>query len=158
MSSYEIIFVICHMQQMSKDIKTVIFCIPCAVISKNYQTSFVFFDAKDEDKYPCFYSRVTPGIFRECHMHFFLISRWWNKSKPAFACKSQTFKSLHSHALLILIKSFKSQNQVVYEQKIKDPLNSTRSLAQLVRNWTPEPVIISCFRSIPIGSSFFCCC
>ena len=37
----------------------------------------------------------------------------------------KTFGSLYSHALLILTKSFKSKNQVVHEQKFKDPLSST---------------------------------
>ena len=48
-----------------------------------------------------------------------------NWAKLTFACKSKTFKSLYSHALLILTKSSKSKYQVVPEQKFKDPLNST---------------------------------
>ena len=43
-----------------------------------------------------------------------------NLAKLAFACKCETFRSLYSHALLILTKS-KSKNQVVLEQKFKDP-------------------------------------
>ena len=45
--------------------------------------------------------------------------------KLACACKSKAFKSLYSHALLILTKSSKSKNQVVHEQKFKDLLNNT---------------------------------
>ena len=48
-----------------------------------------------------------------------------NCAKLAFACKTEAFRSLYIHALLILTKSSKSKNQVVYEQKFKDPLNST---------------------------------
>ena len=47
------------------------------------------------------------------------------RAKLTFACKSETFRSLYSHALLILTKSSKSKNQVVHEQKFKEPLNST---------------------------------
>ena len=42
-----------------------------------------------------------------------------------FACKTETLGSLYSHALLILLKSFKSKHQVVHEQKFKDLLSST---------------------------------
>ena len=42
----------------------------------------------------------------------------------AFACKPETLDSLHSDALLISIKSSKSKNQVMHEQKFKDPHNS----------------------------------
>ena len=35
----------------------------------------------------------------------------------AFGCKSETFTSLYSDALLILIKSSKSENKVLHEQK-----------------------------------------
>ena len=40
-----------------------------------------------------------------------------NWAKLAFACKSETFRSLSSYALLILTKSSKSKNQMVPEQK-----------------------------------------
>ena len=43
----------------------------------------------------------------------------------AFACKTETLGSLYSRALLIPTKSFKSKNQVVHKQKLKDPLSST---------------------------------
>ena len=43
----------------------------------------------------------------------------------AFACKTETLRSLYSHALLILTKSSKSKHQVVHEQKFKDLLSST---------------------------------
>ena len=49
-------------------------------------------------------------------------------AKQAFAYKFKTFRSLYSHALLIIANplSFsKSKLQVVHEQKFKDPLNST---------------------------------
>ena len=42
----------------------------------------------------------------------------------ASVCNSETLSFLYSHALLILTKSSKSKNQVVHEQKFKDPLNS----------------------------------
>ena len=38
----------------------------------------------------------------------------------AFACKTETLGSLHSHALLILTESSKSKNQVVHEHNFKD--------------------------------------
>ena len=75
MSSYEIIFVICHMQQMSKDIKYVIFFHPMYCYQQKLSDIICAFYARHEDKYSCFYSRVTPGIFCLCHLHFFLISR-----------------------------------------------------------------------------------
>ena len=43
----------------------------------------------------------------------------------AFACKTETLRSLYSHALLILTKSSKSKHQVVHEQKFKDLLSGT---------------------------------
>ena len=43
----------------------------------------------------------------------------------AFACKTETLGSLCSHALMILNYTSKSKNQVVYEQKFKDPTSST---------------------------------
>ena len=46
-----------------------------------------------------------------------------------FACKTKTLDSLYSHALLIPTKSSKSKNQVMHEQKFKDPLNSTCPLS-----------------------------
>ena len=40
--------------------------------------------------------------------------------------RNEAFVFLHGHALLlILTKSSKSKNQVVHEQKFKDPLSST---------------------------------
>ena len=42
----------------------------------------------------------------------------------AFACKTETLGSLYSHALLILTKSSKFENQVVHEQKFKDLLSN----------------------------------
>ena len=50
-------------------------------------------------------------------------SSFW--TNMAFACKTETVGSLYSHVLLILTESFKSKNQVVYEQKLKDVLSST---------------------------------
>ena len=44
--------------------------------------------------------------------------------KFTFACETETSGSLYSNALLILTE-FKSKNQVVHEQKLKDLLNST---------------------------------
>ena len=43
----------------------------------------------------------------------------------AFASKTETLGSLYNNAPLILTKSSKSKNQVVYEQKFKDLLSST---------------------------------
>ena len=43
----------------------------------------------------------------------------------AFAFNTETLNSLYIHALLILTKSSKSINQVVHEQRFKDPLSST---------------------------------
>ena len=42
----------------------------------------------------------------------------------AFACKTETFGSLYSHALLIVNMSSKLKNQVVHEQKFKNLLSS----------------------------------
>ena len=43
----------------------------------------------------------------------------------AFAFNTETLNSLYIHALFILTKSSKSINQVVHEQRFKDPLSST---------------------------------
>ena len=67
-----------------------------------------------------------------------------------FACKSETFRSLYSHALLILTKSSKSKNQVVDE-----PAHA--NLSELVRHWTLKPVIIS-YQVEPHWMQLFCCC
>ena len=42
-----------------------------------------------------------------------------------FTCKTETFGSLYSNALLILLKPSKSKHQVVHEQKFKDLQSST---------------------------------
>ena len=42
-----------------------------------------------------------------------------------FGCNTETLGSLHSHVLLIPLKSSKSKYQVVHEQKFKDLLSST---------------------------------
>ena len=55
-------------------------------------------------------------------LRVYCLTNWANW---AFACKSETFISLYSHALLILTKSSKSKNQVVHEQKFKEHLSST---------------------------------
>ena len=44
-----------------------------------------------------------------------------------FACKTETLGSLYSHTLLIPLQS--SKYQVVYEQKFKDLLSSTRQVS-----------------------------
>ena len=41
------------------------------------------------------------------------------------ACKAETLGFLYSHALLIPTYTSKSKNQVVHEQKFKDPQSST---------------------------------
>ena len=51
--------------------------------------------------------------------HYAFSANW------AFACKTETLGSLDNPALLIKAKSSKSKNQVVHEQKFKDPLSST---------------------------------
>ena len=52
---------------------------------------------------------------------------FWNNL--AFACKTETLGSLYSHALLILTKLSKSENQVVYGRSLKI---SEVALAKLV--------------------------
>ena len=44
---------------------------------------------------------ITTGLGVQC------LTKW---AKQAFACKSQTFRSLYNHALLMLTKSSKSKN------------------------------------------------
>ena len=44
-----------------------------------------------------------------------------NWAKLAFAYKSEFFRSLYSHDLLIPTKASKSKNQVMHEHKFKDP-------------------------------------
>ena len=59
--------------------------------------------------------QIITGLGVQC------LTKW---AKQAFAFKYKTFRSLYSHALLIIAKSSQSKNQVVHEQKFKDPLNS----------------------------------
>ena len=54
-------------------------------------------------------------------------SPFW--AKWASACNTETLGSLYSHGLLIPIKSSKSKNQVMHEQKFKDPLTNTCPLS-----------------------------
>ena len=66
-----------------------------------------------------------------------LLTRCPSKESPnwanqAFACKSETFRTLYSHALLILIKSSKSKNQVAHEQKFKDSLSRSCQFSSVV--------------------------
>ena len=56
--------------------------------------------------------QIITGLGVQC------LTRW---AKQAFAYKFKTLGSLYSHALLISTKSSKSKNQVVHEQKFKDP-------------------------------------
>ena len=53
----------------------------------------------------------------------------------AFACKTETLGSLYSHALLILTYISESKNQVVHEQKFKNPLSSTCQIS-------PERIVL----------------
>ena len=54
-----------------------------------------------------------------------------NPAKLAFACKSETFRSLYSYILLILTKPSKSKKQM--NRSLKIPYLAHASLAQLVR-------------------------
>ena len=49
---------------------------------------------------------------------------------PGSGCKTQTLGSF-SNALLITSISYKSENQVVHEQKFKDPLNGTSQFSSV---------------------------
>ena len=76
--------------------------------------------------------RIEPGPLINLWFQVWHSPFWTNW---AFACKMKTLGSLHSHALLIPNKSSKSKNQVVHEQKFKDPLAHAR-LAQKGEHWT----------------------
>ena len=65
---------------------------------------------------------IITGLRVQC------LTNWANQ---AFACKSETFRSLYSHGLLILTKSSKSKNQMVHEQKFKHSLNSTHQFSSV---------------------------
>ena len=60
----------------------------------------------------------------------------------AFACKTETLCSLQSHALLIPLKSSKSKQQEVHEQKFKD-LSSTCQVSVEMCTWLRP---ISCWK------------
>ena len=68
--------------------------------------------------------------------------------------KTETLGSLYSNALLILTYTSKSKNQMVHEQKFKDPLNSTCQIS-------PERIVLDLesgvrgLCSIPLGVTFF---
>ena len=66
---------------------------------------------------------TSSGARPDARDFYWLKSPMPNLAKLAFACNSETFRSLYSHALLILTKS-KSKTQVVHEQKFKDPLTT----------------------------------
>ena len=74
-----------------------------------------------------------------------LINLWFQVQQYPFSAKTETLGSLYSHALLIIAKSSqfrsKSKNQVVYEQKFKDPLSSTCQISpeRIVLNLESEP-------------------
>ena len=61
-----------------------------------------------------------------------------------FACKNETLGSLYSHALLILTYTSESRNQVVHEQKLKDPLSST---CQIRVQDKKNPIDVTSFRT-----------
>ena len=71
------------------------------------------------------------------------------KANWAFACKTETLGSLYSHALLILTYT-KSKNQVVHEQKFKDPLSSTCQISPERRVLHLESEVL-----FPLGVTFF---
>ena len=62
---------------------------------------------------------------------------------------------LYSHALLIPTRSSKFKNQVVHEQKFKDPLSSTRqvSVERIVLNLESE--VMRGPGCIPTGGNIF---
>ena len=70
-----------------------------------------------------------------------------------FACKTETLGSLHSHALLVLLKSSKSKNQVVHEQKFKDLLSSTWQVSVEMIVLDLESEVMRGPRSIPTGGN-----
>ena len=47
------------------------------------------------------------------------------------ACKSETFRSLYSYALLIFGESSKCKVEVLHENQFKDPLTSTCQLSSV---------------------------
>ena len=58
------------------------------------------------------------------HSLWFQVQHYPFYTNLTFACKMETLGSLHSHALLILLKSSKSKHQVEHKQKFKDLLSS----------------------------------
>ena len=73
----------------------------------------------------------------------------------AFACKNETLDSLYNHARLILTKSSKSKIQVVYEQRFKDHLSSTRQVGVEKRELELESEGMKCLGSILTGGNIF---
>ena len=57
---------------------------------------------------------ITNFLFQVQHSPFW--AKW------SFACKTDFRFLIYSHALLIPIKLSKSKNQVMHEQKFKEPL------------------------------------
>ena len=74
---------------------------------------------------------TSSGARPDARDYYWLKSPMPNLAKLAFACNSETFRSLYSHALLILTKS---KTHVVHEQKFKDPLTSTCQFSSV--GWT----------------------
>ena len=74
---------------------------------------------------------------RASHSLWFQVQHYPFYTYLTFACKTETLGSLHSHALLIPLKSSKSKYQVVHEQKFKDLLSSTCqvSVERIVLTW-----------------------
>ena len=85
-----------------------------------------------------------PLWFQVQHSPFYI--KW------AFACKTKTLVSLYSHVLLILI--FKSQNQVMREQKFKDLLSSTWqvSVERRVLDLESEEQVVQLVRKFVLSS------
>ena len=76
-----------------------------------------------------------------------------SKSNSPFACKAETLGSLYSHAILILTKSSKSKNQVVYKHKFKDLLCSTFLTSLERRLLDLESEVMRGPGSIPTGGN-----
>ena len=68
-------------------------------------------------------------------------------------CKSETLRSLYIHALLIPLKSSKSNYQVVHEQKFKDLLSSTCQVSVQRIMLDLESEVVKGLGSIPTGGN-----
>ena len=98
-------------------------------------------------------AEINRSIFRTEHYRFYQVQHYPFRANWVFVRKAKTIGSLYCLALLILTESSKSKNQVVHEQKFKDPLSSTCQI--IPECWTWNQRLFRGPGSIPTRGNIF---